>query len=236
MLVPALSAQSVFNISNADDASYRDGWVDDTDFDDVGDLTSVGGFDLATGGDTGSAMAVGVISSRERQGLIWFDLPDIPAGEVLDTATFRIFLATTNNVDPGLGSLGPVSLFFDNAENDGSLDAPGFNSGTDSGLDIATTATPTGQYVEVDVTSIVSTDYATDGTGQGFGPVSFFRLEMDNGQAFSAATGNNNYVFQGGDNTSPPELVITTVPEPASAAALFGIGVLALALLRRLLR
>lgn len=232
-------AQTVFTISNAVDAEYRDGRFDDTNFDGTGDQSSVGGLDLATGGDIGAASSIGQLSAgggRAREGAFWFDLPTIPTGESLDTATFRIFLANTLNDDATIGSLGPVSVFFDNSENDGSSGAAaGFGGGTDTGLDLVTNTSITGQYYEVDVTTIVATDYATDGTGQGFGPVSYFRLAMDNAQAFSSATGDNVYVFQGGDNTSPPELVISTIPEPSSFALLIA-GVSGLLVLRRRVR
>ena len=56
---------------------------------------------------------------------------------------------------------------------------------------------------------------------------------MDNAQAFATATGTNNYIFPGGDNTpNIPELVITTIPEPSAAGLMLG-GVASLMLLRR---
>jgi len=228
-----LSAQSSFTISNANDSEFRDGRFDDTDFDDVGNGSSLGSDDLATGSDQGNQL-IGQIGSgnpRERQMAMYFDLPDL-GGETLDSATLRVFLNDTVNDDPGIASLGAMSVFSEQGENDGTENVSGFNLGSDSGADIATSGSATGQFHEIDVTSIVQSDYDNDSGGD-FGPVSFFRLEMDNAQVFENASGNNRYFFDGGNNANPPQLEVNTVPEPSAYAAFAGALALAVVCLRR---
>ena len=130
-----------------------------------------------------------------------------------------MYLSSRTNDNSTTATLGPVSLFTDVTQNSGNVAASDFNGGTDTGLDLANSASPTGQYLTLNVTSFVQADYTAEGNS---GAVSYFRLEMDNAAAFSSTggTGDDRYLFVGGTGVNRPQLVVTVIPEPSSIALL----------------
>ncbi|MGZ0709787.1 PEP-CTERM sorting domain-containing protein [Coraliomargarita sp. W4R53] len=114
-------------------------------------------------------------------------------------------------------------MFYSTTHNDGNFSVDDYDgpSWIDSGLDLGVVGTSVADagYYEVDVSSIVAAEYAaSDG-------VISFRLEMDNAAAFNGSGLNDYYSIRGGDAASAaqiPELVLNSVPEPATYGALLG--------------
>lgn len=152
-------------------------------------------------------------SSRNELGRVIakFNVPDMPPGPVLESATLRFYLLA--NTGPPTGSL---SLFHSSDDNDLDQLASDYEdtSYKDTLLDLIQPTDATGAYYEVEVTDFVRADYATDGDDV----LSAFRLQMD-GATFVEDGQGHGYVVTlpgAGANANRPQLILTFVPEPSS--------------------
>lgn len=193
---------------------YRDGFIDSTDFS-TGSNSSLGSDEDGLSGASEKSLVVGQLQAppdpiAAREQALFFRLPDL-GGAALQSAKLRLYLAFSSNEDPAIASLGPVTLWYDTAQNSGKIMSPiAYGGGSSSGITVVDATSTAGQWYEVDVTSIVGLDYSNDPPDS---RVAYFRLQMDNVGDFSAASGSNDYVFHGGQHDLfKPELVITASP------------------------
>lgn len=179
-------------------------------------------------GQTAATFVAGEINHPNRlnyYAFVEFELPSITAAQV-QTATLSLYLQLKNDG----GELDNLSVFHSITNNDFAVaGASDFENATftDTGLDIVTPTSTTGQYFTIDVTSLIKSDLTNDGATA----FSAFRLQMDT--VNQVTLGANSYVFTGpGAGSNKPLLTITQVPEPNSFA-LLGAGLVGLLALRR---
>lgn len=177
--------------------------------------------------NTGTTLLVGKLDSssgpdRLQRAIILFNLPSASTftpGETLVSATLRVYV---DGIFNDSGALPAAVLYNAQAYNNTggftktSYEATSYSS---TGLNVATSSSATGVYVELDVTSWVMSDYSLDTPSS---VVSAFRIQVD-----GVSSINNNvrdfYRF-GRFSGNAPELVLVTtssIPEPATTTLLF---------------
>ncbi len=160
---------------------------------------------------------------RTERAFVRFDLPDLAPGETLVSATLRLYLHARTITS---GNAGVYQSQTDNARPSASVSTYQDPSYGYIG-DIATPATSAGQYVTLDVTTGVLSDYANDGATK----VAAFRVAV-NGLVYDDSVGTVNYAFRTSHDqwstTTWPELVLETaaIPEPAGLAGVLAAGLL----------
>ncbi len=157
-----------------------------------------------------------------------FVLPTLPLGEFITSVTFSAYLNGTNADGGDPANLGfGADVYGIRKDSSGAFAASDFGIGsTQSGLKVQdNVALSSGSYfTPIDVTSFIATGYSA-------GDTAFFRISADAEAAAVNAIGKRAF-FEGANQTNKPVLVITTVPEPTTAATL-GLGVAGLGLMRR---
>ena len=163
-----------------------------------------------------------------------FELPDLAAGQTLVSATLRIFAVTTFAVtnDADLYHMQDLNHTGDLIPG---LDGD-YNAGTPT-LAMEGLGTPTmetNRYYEVDVLSLIQSDYTLDSSDN---RIAAFRIQLDNDDGKIHGGITRRYLFQSGWSitTNHPELVLETIPEPASVS-LFLLSGLGIVLVRHRLR
>ncbi|AHF89201.1 hypothetical protein OPIT5_01940 [Opitutaceae bacterium TAV5] len=131
-----------------------------------------------------------------------FRLPELPAGTKLRSATLRLRLTDK------LGSVsGAVTLYHSVSDNRTRWDGNNYTyeniTYKTTGQTVATPETPKGQWIGIDVTALIRSDYGTD-TGV---RVSSFRLQND---TLTSAGGSYAVFAFGSRGASAPQLVIAT--------------------------
>jgi hypothetical protein len=210
----AASAQTSYTVSNIPlgGGEYRDGNVDSKNFS-TGAGSSLGSED-GLSGKSGGSLVAGQLAAPEpiaRESVLFFKLPDL-GGSKVQSATLRLKLGSKANTDSGVAGLGAVTLWYDTEQNSGRItnSQAAYGGGSSSGITVVDATSSSGQWYEVDVTSIIELDYSNDSPDS---RVAYFRLQMDNVGDFSTASGDNMYVFHGGQHDLfKPELVITASP------------------------
>lgn len=208
------SAEISHTISNfpVGGGEYRDGFIDSTNFS-TGSSTSLGS-EAGLSGESGVSLVAGQLTAPEplaRESVLFFKLPDLEGSKV-QSAVLRLYLGSKANTDPGVAGLGPVTLWYDTEQNSGRIanSQAAYGGGSSSGITVVDATSSSGQWYEVDVTSIIELDYSNDSPDS---RVAYFRLQMDNVGDFSAASGDNMFVFHGGGHDLfKPELIITASP------------------------
>ncbi len=149
-----------------------------------------------------------------------FDLPALGGGQTLASATLRLYLESRSaGIDYN------ATVYHSQADNTRPVvGAPVYDDPSYSAVgDIATPSTTVGQYVTIDVTSQVLSDYANDGT-----LVAAFRIQAD-GLTYDDSKPTQLYQFivsRTGYESQWPELVLefTAIPEPASVMGVLAAG------------
>jgi hypothetical protein len=209
------SAEISHTVSNVPlgGGEYRDGFIDSKNFS-TGAGSSLGSDEDGLSGESGGSLVAGQLAAPEliaRESVLFFKLPDL-GGSKVQSATLRLKLGIKANTDSGVAGLGPVTLWYDTEQNSGRItnSQAAYGGGSNSGITVVDANSTAGQWYEVDVTSIIGLDYSNDSPDS---RVAYFRLQMDNVGDFSAASGDNMYVFHGGQHDLfKPELVITASP------------------------
>lgn len=210
----AASAQTSHTVSNTPlgGGEYRDGFIDSKNFS-TGAGSSLGS-EAGLTGESGESLVAGQLAAPEltaRESVLFFKLPDLGESK-LQSATLRLRLGSKANTDSGVAGLGPVTLWYDTEQNSGRITnaQAAYGGGSKSGITVVDANSTAGQWYELDVTSIIELDYSNDSPDS---RVAYFRLQMDNVGDFSAASGDNMYVFHGGQHDLfRPELIINTSP------------------------
>lgn len=175
----------------------------------------------------GTVFTVGELDNiRMERGLVRWTLPGLDLGESITNVTLRLYVTGVTNG----GALTNASLYWSNDSQ--ALSTNNFSSYfqnttfQDTGLYAALTTTTAGTWIELDVTSYVSTDYS-----KGTTHYSYFRIQA-NGVEWNPGGGSNRYGFGNTGGSFAPQLVITTVPEPSTAAMIMGSSAIALLFVR----
>jgi hypothetical protein len=157
-------------------------------------------------------------------------------GETVTSATLRLYVDFSQLNASGAGS--SVLLSYsqtdsanNNNENGDFEDASFTLIGTMAGLDSSTTA---GAWYEFDVTVAVLDDLANDGTGITAG--SSFKMQLNDDLQLDSSDTLDYITFRDYSDASgvnAPELILETIPEPATIGML-GLGALMTLMIRRM--
>jgi len=156
-----------------------------------------------------------------------FALPEIEVGDPsLKRAVLRFFL---EDADGALA--GPVSLMHSTTDNDLAAHVSDYEDlrYQDTLQDLINPGDTSQTFYELDVTRLISEDYAADGDQ----PIAAFRLQIDGARFVEDDLSHRIRLGMPQAAENGPELVLTFVPEPTGLApAMWGLAIISVSLAR----
>ncbi len=177
--------------------------------------------------DYGNTMIVGEMDvgsiKRLARGVVQFELPELPQGEILQSATLMLYVSNVVNES---GLLDDVSIYHSQPWNSTTVPVSLYEntSYVDTGLEPISSSTPINSWVSISVTGWVADDYRLDPPED---LISSFRLQI-NDLVFIDDGKSHRYSIAGINNSEfAPKLILTTaIPELSMSSLALGVAAL----------